>query len=106
MYFTYRKIVICTRPLFVPAVLVSILNLLSKIGLSECSKFNSIVGPNNDFTVFLGPMFGYVVINVQTSAGECEIFLYCKCKQKFRILLPMSVPTRTSEFGPIFHTKF
>ena len=42
MYFTYRKIVICTRPLFVPAVLVSILNLLSKIGLSECSKFNSI----------------------------------------------------------------
>ena len=28
---------------------------------------------------------------VQTSAGECEIFLYCKCKQKFCILLPMSV---------------
>ena len=31
----YRKIVICTRPLFVPAVLVRILNLLSKIGLLE-----------------------------------------------------------------------
>ena len=48
----YRKIVICTRPLFVPAVLVSILNLLNKIGLWKGSKFNSTAGPNNDFTVF------------------------------------------------------
>ena len=32
-----------------------------------------------------------ILTHLQTSAGECKIFLYCKCKQKFRILLPMSV---------------
>ena len=53
LYNIYRKIVICTRPLFVPAVQVSILNLLSKIGLWECSKFNSTASPNNDFTVIV-----------------------------------------------------
>ena len=34
---------------------------------------------------------------LQASAGECELFLYCKCKQKLRILLPMSVSSRKVE---------
>ena len=32
-YQVYRKFVICTRPLFVPALLVTIFNLPSEIGL-------------------------------------------------------------------------
>ena len=49
--FKYRKIVICTRPLIVPALLVRFLNLLSKIDFWECSKINSTAGTNNDSTV-------------------------------------------------------
>ena len=67
---------ICTR---------SLVKCLEK---AKCCKLVSTIIINS-YRIF--QKFSTKATSIQTSAGECEIILYCKCKQKFCILLPMSV---------------